>query len=74
MLTSLRSLANQYGIPFTFGGTGLLIIVGVCMQTVGQIEGHLLSTKYDGLSKPKSGFKGRRGKFNPNSAQTKEAE
>ena len=35
-------LANQYGIPFYFGGTGLLIIVGVCMQTVGQIEGHLL--------------------------------
>ena len=67
-------LANQYGIPFYFGGTGLLIIVGVCMQTVGQIEGHLLSTKYDGLSQPKSGVKGRRGKFNPNTIPNKEAE
>ena len=60
-------LANSYGIPFYFGGTGLLIIVGVCMQTVSQIEGHMLSQHYDGLASPKKTVKGRRTKFNSKS-------
>jgi preprotein translocase subunit SecY len=55
-------LASHYGVPFYFGGTGLLIIVGVCMQTVAQIEGHMLTQHYDGLAAPKSG-RGRRKKF-----------
>jgi preprotein translocase subunit SecY len=57
-------LANTYNVPFYFGGTGLLIIVGVCMQTVAQIEGFMLTQRYDGLSGPeKKQTKGRRGTF-----------
>jgi preprotein translocase subunit SecY len=56
-------LANFYNVPFYFGGTGLLIIVGVCMQTVSQIEGFMLTQKYDGLSGPKKQTKGRRKNF-----------
>jgi preprotein translocase subunit SecY len=39
----------MYGLPFFFGGTGLLIVVGVSLDTVAQIEGHLLTQHYDGL-------------------------
>lgn len=57
-------LVSNYGVPFYFGGTGLLIIVGVCLDTVGQIEGHLLTRHYDGILGPKSTkVKGRRGKL-----------
>lgn len=60
-------LANNYGMPFYFGGTGLLIIVGVVMQTVSQIEGHMLTSKYDGMSSPTSqNSKGRRQTFTGN--------
>ncbi|MEL6347080.1 MAG: preprotein translocase subunit SecY [Myxococcota bacterium] len=52
-------LVSNYGVPFYFGGTGLLIIVGVCMQTVAQIEGHLLTQHYDGIAQKSKG-KGRR--------------
>jgi len=55
-------LVSNYGVPFYFGGTGLLIIVGVCMQTVAQIEGHLLTQHYDGLTQQTKG-KGRRKKL-----------
>lgn len=55
-------LVANYGVPFYFGGTGLLIIVGVCMQTVAQIEGHLLTQHYDGLTQ-KTKSKGRRKKL-----------
>ena len=57
-------LAGFYGVPFYFGGTSLLIIVGVCMQTVAQIEGFMLTQKYDGLSGPQNSTnKGRRTTF-----------
>jgi preprotein translocase subunit SecY len=55
-------MARSYNIPFYFGGTGLLIIVGVCMQTVAQIEGYLLSQQYDGMDRQSQGG-GRREKF-----------
>ncbi len=42
-------LISMKGLPFFFGGTGLLIVVGVSLDTVGQIEGHLLTRHYDGL-------------------------
>jgi preprotein translocase subunit SecY len=42
-------LITMYGVPFYFGGTGLLIVVGVSLDTVSQIEGHLLTRHYDGL-------------------------
>jgi preprotein translocase subunit SecY len=34
-------------VPFVFGGTALLICVGVAMDTVGQIEAHLVARNYD---------------------------
>ena len=53
-------LRAQYSIPFYFGGTSLLIVVTVTMDTVGQIHAHLLAQQYEGLIK-KSKLKGRRG-------------
>jgi preprotein translocase subunit SecY len=55
-------LISQYGIPFAFGGTSLLIVVGVSLDTVAQIEAQLLTRHYDGLQGPSSGgaLKGRR--------------
>ncbi len=55
-------LIAQYGIPFAFGGTSLLIVVGVSLDTVAQIEAQLLTRHYDGLQGPGSGgvLKGRR--------------
>ncbi len=54
-------LISEYGVPFYFGGTGLLIVVGVSLDTVGQIEGHLLTRHYDGLIKGASAGQGNRG-------------
>jgi len=42
-------LANQFSVPFYFGGTALLIVVGVGMDTVAQIEAHLVSRNYETL-------------------------
>lgn len=44
-------LAGRMGIPFYFGGTALLIAVGVSLDTIGQIEAHLVSREYDGFVK-----------------------
>ena len=40
-------LASQFSIPFYFGGTALLIVVGVALDTVSQVEAHLVSRSYD---------------------------
>ena len=53
-------LISQYAVPFYFGGTSLLIVVTVTMDTVGQIQSHLLAHQYEGLIK-KSKLRGRRG-------------
>lgn len=53
-------LISQYSVPFYFGGTSLLIIVSVTMDTVGQIQSHLLAHQYEGLIK-KSKLRGKRG-------------
>ncbi len=42
-------LSGRFGIPFYFGGTALLIIVGVGLDTIGQIESHLVSRHYEGF-------------------------
>ena len=47
-------------IPFYFGGTSLLIVVGVAMDTMQQIESHLVMRHYEGFLK-KGRLKGRRG-------------
>lgn len=52
-------LVAQYNIPFYFGGTSLLIVVTVTMDTVAQIHSHLIAHQYEGLVK-KSKLKGRR--------------
>ena len=52
-------LISQYAVPFYFGGTSLLIVVTVTLDTVGQIQSHLLAHQYEGLVK-KSRIKGRR--------------
>jgi len=44
-------LSNQAGVPFYFGGTALLIVVGVALDTIGQIEAHLVSRQYEGFVK-----------------------
>ena len=54
-----RALLNGLGITFYFGGTSLLIIVGVAMDTVQQIEAQLVMRNYDGFVK-KGKLRGRR--------------
>ena len=49
-------LINEYGVPFYFGGTSLLIVVSVIMDTMGQIQSHLIAHQYEGLLK-QSGFR-----------------
>jgi len=52
-------LINYLGVPFYFGGTSLLIVVSVTMDTVAQIQGYLLAHQYEGLIK-RSKLRGRR--------------
>jgi preprotein translocase subunit SecY len=60
-------LISHFGIPsslaYTFGGTALMIVVGVAMDTLSQIESHLLTRHYEGFLGAKAGgrFRGRRG-------------
>jgi len=55
-----RFITDGLGITFYFGGTSLLIIVGVSMDTVQQVESQLLMRHYDGFMR-KTRIKGRRG-------------
>jgi preprotein translocase subunit SecY len=52
-------LISQYAVPFYFGGTSLLIVVSVTMDTVTQIQSHLVAHQYEGLIK-KAKLRGRR--------------
>ena len=53
-------MTNGLGVNFYFGGTSLLIVVGVAMDTVQQVESQLIMRHYEGFS-PKSGrIRGRR--------------
>jgi preprotein translocase subunit SecY len=52
-------LVSSAALPYYFGGTSLLIVVSVTMDTVAQINGHLLAHQYEGLIK-KSKLRGRR--------------
>lgn len=47
-------LQTKAGVSFYFGGTSLLIVVGVALDTMSQIEGHLLSHHYEGFLGPKA--------------------
>ncbi len=52
-------LISNYNLPFYFGGTSILIVVSVTMDTVTQVQSHLLAHQYEGLIR-KSRPKGRR--------------
>ncbi len=52
-------LIKKFNVPFYFGGTSLLIVVGVALDTVSQIESHLLTRSYEGFLR-KGRLKGRR--------------
>ncbi len=42
-------LSVRFGVPFYLGGTAILIVVGVGLDTIGQIEAHLVSRQYEGF-------------------------
>jgi preprotein translocase subunit SecY len=44
-------LINRFNVPFYFGGTALLIVVGVAIDTISQIESHLIMRNYEGFMK-----------------------
>ena len=54
-------ISSVLGVPFYFGGTALLIVVGVALDTIQQVEGHLIKRSYEGLTGPGKGkVRGRR--------------
>ncbi len=54
-------LIFQFQVPFQLGGTGLMIVVGVALDTAQQIESHLITRHYDGFTGPKgTRIRGRR--------------
>ena len=54
------ALADAFSLPFAFGGTSLLIVVGVALDTLAQVNQHLLLRKYDGfMKKGRVRFRGR---------------
>ncbi len=53
-------LITNFDVPFYFGGTSLLIVVGVALDTIQQVESHMLTRHYEGFLGAKGKFKGRR--------------
>ena len=53
-------IRHQLAIPFYFGGTSVLIVVSVVMDTINQVQSHLLAHQYEGLIE-KSQLRGKRG-------------
>ena len=53
-------LISQFNVPFFFGGTALLIVVGVALDTVAQVETHMITRNYEGFMK-RGRLRGRRG-------------
>ena len=54
-------LQQWYAVPFYFGGTSLLIVVGVALDTVQQIESHLITQQYEGFGDQSKRVRGRAG-------------
>jgi preprotein translocase subunit SecY len=52
-------LIANVGIPFYFGGTSVLIVVSVTMDTINQVQSHLLAHQYEGLIE-KSNLRGKK--------------
>ncbi|MCQ2004440.1 preprotein translocase subunit SecY [Rhizobium sp. NRK18] len=55
-------LVSQTGVPLSLGGTSLLIIVSVTLDTVAQIQGHLIAQQYEGMIKKSKLRGGKRGR------------
>jgi preprotein translocase subunit SecY len=54
-------IGNMIRVPIGLGGTSVMIVVGVALDTVNQIEAHLVTRKYEGLTGPGAGrIRGRR--------------
>ncbi len=53
-------LIQQFNVPFYFGGTALLIVIGVALDTISQIETHMLTRSYQGFMR-RGRIRGRRG-------------
>lgn len=53
-------LINHYNVPFYFGGTSLIIIVSVTIDTVTQVQSHLVAHQYQGLLRKSRGGKGKK--------------
>jgi preprotein translocase subunit SecY len=53
-------LISQFNLPFFFGGTALLIVVGVALDTMAQVETHMITRNYEGFMK-RGRLRGRRG-------------
>jgi preprotein translocase subunit SecY len=47
-------VAQAFRMPFQFGGSSLMIVVGVALETVSQIEAHLITRSYEGLTGPRT--------------------
>ncbi len=47
-------VAQSFRVPFQFGGTSLMICVGVALETVNQIEAHLITQSYEGVTGPRT--------------------
>ena len=55
-------LQTKFDVPFYYGGTSLLIVVGVALDTAQQIESHLVTRSYEGFAGPRGPrIRGRRG-------------
>jgi preprotein translocase subunit SecY len=52
-------LIARFNVPFYFGGTALLIVVGVAIDTISQMESHMLARHYEGFIKKGGAVKGR---------------
>ncbi len=52
-------LIAKFNVPFYFGGTALLIVVGVAIDTISQMESHMLARHYEGFIKKGGAVKGR---------------
>jgi len=55
-------LQTKFDVPFYYGGTSLLIVVGVALDTAQQIESHLVTRSYEGFAGPRGRGGGRSGK------------
>jgi preprotein translocase subunit SecY len=58
-----RAILDGLGVSFYFGGTSLLIVVGVAMDTVNQVEAQLIMRHYEGFTPRAGRIRGRRGVF-----------